>query len=95
MRILIPNRITVSRYVKVKELMRTLGAPVINCVLISDDYYFALEGSHRVSAAHELGISPIIVVVDQIDDDEPCDLIDQIKKEIPVRESRNLILSFD
>lgn len=92
MHILIPNRITPSRYDRVKSLMETLGSPVIHCIQISDGYYFALEGSHRTTAAHELGLEPTVVVVDCLDGDDP--MLDRIRKEIPVRESRGLKLEF-
>lgn len=49
--------------------MRTLGAPtirVVNC----GDYYMALEGSHRLAAAAELGLRPILSVYEQDDDIE-------------------------
>lgn len=47
--------------------METLGAPsirVINC----GDYYMAMEGSHRLAAAHELGIDPELVIYEQDDE---------------------------
>lgn len=51
----------------VKAEMETLGTPtirVINCT----DYYMALEGSHRIAAAHELGIEPVWHVIEQDED---------------------------
>ncbi len=50
--------------------MRELGTPtieVINC----GDYYQALEGSHRLAAAHTLEIEPRFVVREQ---DEMIDI---------------------
>lgn len=52
---------------QVKAEMETLGAPVIR-VVDCGDYYMALEGSHRLAAAHQLGISPELVVYDQDDE---------------------------
>ena len=51
----------------VKAEMATLGVPTIR-VVDCGDYYMALEGSHHVPAAHELGIEPELVVYDQNDD---------------------------
>jgi len=56
-----------KRLVEVKTQMQTLGTPtirVVNC----GDYYMALEGCHRVAAAHELGLTPKFVVYAQDDD---------------------------
>ena len=92
MRILIPNRVTGTRYVKVKSLMGRLGAPVIECFEISPGYYFALEGSHRITAARELNLLPILMVIDQISGDDP--VLYRARKEIPVRESRGLLRDF-
>ena len=40
--------------------MRRLGPPTIRCVRYGDDLY-ALEGSHRLAAAHHLNLWPIVV----------------------------------
>jgi len=50
----------------VKTEMQRLGAPIIR-VVNCGDYYMALEGSHRIAAAHDLGIEPELVVYDQDD----------------------------
>lgn len=47
--------------------METLGAPTIR-VVDCGDHYMALEGSHRLAAAHALGLEPILTVMDQEDD---------------------------
>ncbi len=44
--------------------MKELGAPTIR-VVDCGDYLMALEGSHRLAAAHSLGILPNFVVIDQ------------------------------
>lgn len=49
---------------QVIEQMRSLGAPTIE-VVDCGDYYMALEGSHRLAAAHELGLAPVLVVYGQ------------------------------
>ena len=46
--------------------METMGAPTIH-VVDCGDHYMALEGSHRLAAAHELGLEPVIVIHDQAD----------------------------
>lgn len=97
MDILIPNRITQSRYECVRERMKELGAPVIQCVEISADFYYALEGSHRITAAKELGLVPTIVIVDTLgfDDEDDDTLTRAIRKDVPVRQSKNLLIQFD
>lgn len=49
--------------------MRTLGAPTIR-VVDCGDHYMALEGSHRLAAAAELGLTPILTVYEQNDEIE-------------------------
>lgn len=73
--------------------MRALGAPVIDCIEISPGFYFALEGSHRVTAARELNLNPTLVIVDQLIGQDP--VLDKIRKEIPVRLSRGLLIEFE
>lgn len=51
----------------VVEQMRTLGAPTIR-VVACGDYYMALEGSHRLAAAAELGLQPVLQVYEQDDE---------------------------
>jgi hypothetical protein len=46
--------------------MRTLGAPTIE-VVDCGDYFQALEGSHRLAAAAELGLEPILTIHEQDD----------------------------
>ena len=42
--------------------MTIVGRPTIRAARIGDDI-FAVEGSHRICAAHYLGITPMIVVL--------------------------------
>jgi len=51
---------------KVIAEMETMGAPTIEVVDCSD-YYMALEGSHRLAAAHALGLKPILTIHGQDD----------------------------
>lgn len=50
----------------VKAEMQALGAPVIR-VVDCGDYLMALEGCHRIAAAHALGITPEFAVLEQDD----------------------------
>jgi hypothetical protein len=53
----------------VKAEMATMGAPVIKAVYMECyDLYAALEGCHRIRAAKELGLVPIIDEVEYSDD---------------------------
>jgi hypothetical protein len=55
--------------------MRTLGAPTIRAVW-TGDYWLAIEGSHRLAAAHALGLTPEIdeiATTDEIDHDLDLD----------------------
>lgn len=55
-----------DRLAEVSAEMETLGAPMIE-VVDCGDYMQALEGSHRLAAAHALGLTPILVVHAQDD----------------------------
>jgi hypothetical protein len=57
--------------VVVKE-MRDWGAPTLRAVRIGLEY-FALEGSHRLAAAHKLGVIPILSML-RPEDTLPTDL---------------------
>jgi hypothetical protein len=47
----------------VKAQMQTLGSPAIRAFW-SGDAWYAIEGSHRLAAAHELGLEPEIIEVE-------------------------------
>lgn len=49
---------------KVVDQMRVLGAPTIK-VVDCGDHYQALEGTHRLAAADQLGLTPVSDVLDQ------------------------------
>lgn len=55
-----------GKLAQVIEEMRALGAPTIR-VVDCGDYYMALEGSHRLAAAAELGLSPALTIYEQGD----------------------------
>lgn len=50
----------------VKSEMQKMGAPRIE-VVDCGDYLMALEGSHRIAAAHALGIEPEFIIHEQGD----------------------------
>jgi hypothetical protein len=56
-----------ERLEAVKADMMRLGRPTLR-VIDCGDHYMALEGSHRLAVAHELGIRPEFVVFDQDDE---------------------------
>lgn len=46
---------------EIKELMKTLGAPIIRCIWSEcHGLWLAVEGCHRIRAAKEMGLTPII-----------------------------------
>jgi hypothetical protein len=55
-----------AKLATVKAEMLTLGAPTIR-VVDCGDHYMAIEGCHRLVAAAELGITPILDVLGQDD----------------------------
>jgi len=57
---------TAAKLSEVSAAMRLLGAPTIE-VVDCGDYYMALEGSTRLAAAHDLGLTPSLVIRDQND----------------------------
>jgi hypothetical protein len=56
----------------VKEEMARFGRPDIRVVDMGD-HYMALEGSHRLQAAYELGLVPDLTVIKQTDKLNPHD----------------------
>jgi hypothetical protein len=44
--------------------MRTMGAPIIRAVDLGEGVWAALEGCHRIRAAAELGLTPVLVPVE-------------------------------
>ena len=53
--------------------MAVLGAPTIKAIDCGD-HYVALEGSHRLRAAHTLGIEPIFNLIDYVAEAETDDV---------------------
>lgn len=63
-RVRIPHEIDPEKLRDVISEMKKLGRPKIDVVDTGEEY-LALEGSHRLTAAHKLGMKPIYNVVDQ------------------------------
>jgi hypothetical protein len=80
--------------------MAMLGAPVLRAVW-SEGHgcWFALEGCHRLRAAHRLGLMPMIVEIDEaaeVSEDAGYDLQDAATVgDIVGRNSNNVTLTFD
>ncbi len=51
-----------DRYQDVLLEMLKLGPPTIRCVEFGGEFY-AIEGSHRLKAAHALGLHPVVELV--------------------------------
>lgn len=72
---LVANHYDTEKIEAVKTEMMIKGAPEIHAVWMECyDMYAALEGCHRIRAAKELGIEPIIIDVDYSDD--MCSTVD-------------------
>lgn len=95
MKILIQNRITPDRYEKVKSLMVTLGDPSIDCIQISENYFYALEGSHRLTAAKELGYEPQLNILTDLECPEDDDMLYRVSLDVKAREGKGLVLEFN
>ena len=90
--ILIPNKINPVRYKKIKSQMIKLGAPVISCIIVSDNCFYALEGSHRITCAKELNLIPILNVVTDLEDAD--DTLYNIQINIKIRLNKGLVVEF-
>ena len=95
MRILIQNKITQSRYEQVITIMKKRGAPIIECYVLSDDIYYALEGSHRVTAAKELGLTPILDVIAEINSEPDDDELYRAWIDSKARVTKGLFIDFN
>jgi hypothetical protein len=68
---------------EVTQAMLALGAPCIEVVEWRSDY-FAVEGSHRLAAAHHLGLAPdLIVSTPDLLEPEAELFWEQVKKTLP------------
>lgn len=63
--VLLHNHYCEQKLEEVKKEMTELGAPTVMAYDLGfDGLYQAIEGSHRLRAAHELGLTPNIFLVD-------------------------------
>lgn len=92
MKIILLNKITESRLAQVREEMKTLGAPIIQCFRLEDGRYLATEGSHRLTAAKELGFEVILDVLDTLEKDDPDS--EKFYIDAKRRELKGLVLEF-
>ena len=95
MKILIQNKITQNRYKKVLQIMSKIGSPIIECIQISENYYYALEGSHRITAAKQLGIKPILSVITDLEGWEDDNELYRIYFDSKSREAKKLFVEFE
>lgn len=63
---LLHNHYDEKKLQAVIEEMKVLGAPVIHAIY-DGEIYAALEGCHRLRAAHALGLTPEIIEVTETD----------------------------
>jgi hypothetical protein len=68
MTIVTMNQTDENHLAKVKAEMQELGAPTIRAIY-DGEIYWAIEGSHRLVAAHELGIEPQIIDIEYSDEE--------------------------
>lgn len=73
---------------EVVKQMRELGPPRLHAYW-RDGTWHALEGSHRTAAAHQLGLTPIILPV------RLRDSIDHDTVDVPSRRVKNLLAYYD
>lgn len=92
MKIILLNKVTESRLVQVISEMKILGAPIIQCFEMDDGTYLALEGSHRLTAAKELGLIPILDIVDKIERNDPD--VEKYYLDAKRREMKGLTMEF-
>lgn len=63
------NEADAAHLAEVVAEMQVLGAPVLRCIRDeAQGIVLALEGSHRLAAAHQLGLTPVLQMIG--DDDE-------------------------
>lgn len=62
--------------------MKLAGPPTIRVVKFQDEFY-ALEGSHRLAAAHYLGLNPKVVIEESAADALPDHHWKKVSKTLP------------
>lgn len=72
---LVHNHFDAAHLEEVKTEMMTIGAPVIRAVWMGCyERFAALEGCHRIRAAHALGLTPVIDEIEYSDEITVCSL---------------------
>ena len=74
--------------------MIKLGAPIIECIKISDNTFYALEGSHRCTAAKELNLIPILNIITDLEFADEDDTLYNIKQNIKSKFIKGLVIEF-
>ena len=74
--------------------MRQLGPPTIRAVDLGEGQYAALEGCHRLRAALELGLTPILELVEYSDESAPDTNDEMTVAQIVDRSWREVSLNF-
>ena len=73
--ILAHNDYDAAHLAEVKAEMQSMGAPTVKAVWMEGyGAYVALEGCHRLRAAHDLGLTPQVIEVDYSDEAADTDL---------------------
>jgi len=102
--VLVHNHYDADHLETVKAQMQELGAPKIRCFFDeANDVWFAVEGCHRLRAAHALGLTPIIEDISdddsltyQVDgEDVTVELDSDFFADWYDRNGRNVILDFE
>ena len=102
MTIITPNTIDRNHLETVKAQMIDLGSPTIRVVDMGEDCYVALEGSHRIMAACELGVEPYFEEIEysneeitiQWDGEDETVIISEIADLIYANANRSHIVKF-
>lgn len=81
MRIYLTNPVDADRLALVKNEMITRGPPTVVVYRINATAALALHGSHRLTAARDLGIIPLLTFLDASNDDDDFDL--HVQSELP------------
>jgi hypothetical protein len=92
--ILIPNKINSIRYEKVKLHMIKLGAPIIECIKVSENCFYAFEGSHRITCAKELNLMPILNIITDLENADDDNTLFAIKQNVHIRFKKGLVITF-
>lgn len=86
-----PNEVDLDHLAEVSKEMDEIGRPVIRVAYNpAYDSYIAFEGSHRLKAAHDKGIKPILDEVDINDVYEGKYPIEELTDDLEIRDQEDL-----